>query len=137
MSKEYEIHSEITKEVLDSVQVGDLVKCNDWKAPYRVKGVSENYFVMVRKQFGQNWYSICEKKPWPGIKRNAMTGGMFHIGTDNWVFGYPDFTYENGGYAFEDPDATKKYLQDLETGETEISQRTGCPITFIAIKRGA
>lgn len=129
MKNVYEIHEEITKEVLDSVQVGDLVKCNDWTVPYRVKGVSENYFVMARKMFGQTSYSICEKKPWPGIKYNAMTGGMFHIGPDNMVFGWI------GGYDFDDEANTAEYLEALESGELAISERRGCPLTCIAVKR--
>ena len=132
MALEYEVYDTITKEILDSVQVGDLVKINDWKMPYRVKGVSENYFVMTRKQFGDNWYSVCEKKPWEGLRYNAMIGGMFHIGTDNLVFGMPD-----GDYSFNDAAKTKDYLQSFENGESELSMRTSVPITRIAIKRGS
>lgn len=130
MKAEYQNYTEITKELLDSVQVGDLVKCNDWKVPYRVYGVSENYFVMARRMF-KNWcYSVCEKKPWPGIRHNAMTGGMFHIGTDNWIFGYI------GGYDFTDPDNAKEYLDCFENGETELSVRRSCPLESISIKKG-
>jgi len=124
----YTIYEEITKEVLDGVKVGDLVKCNDWTVPYRVKGVSEHYFVMTRKQFGATYYSICEKKPWPGIRHNAMTGGMFHIGPDHWIFGWI------GGYDFDDQENMAEYLNSLEAGETAISERRGCPLTSIAIK---
>ena len=126
----YEAYTEITKEVLDKVQVGDLVKINDWKAPYRCKGVSENYFVVTRNAFGNVYYSICEKNPWPGIKHNAMTGGMFHISTDDLVFGW------SGGYNFDDQDNMREYLQALEAGEIGLSERRGCPVTYIAIKKG-
>lgn len=129
MPRKYDIYNEITKEVLDRVRVGDLVKCNDWNAPYRVKGVSENYFVMTRKIFGKQWYSICEKKPWPGVKHNAMRGGMFHIGPDNMIFGAPY------GYDFDDARVMEKYLEDLESGKIAISERNGCPVTCIAIKQ--
>ena len=127
---EYIVYDQITKEVLDSVEVGDLVKCNDWKVPYRVKGVSENYFVMTRKQFGEQYYSICEKKPWTGIRHNAMTGGMFHIGPDNMVFGWDS-------YDFDDKAVMDRYLQALENREIEISHRGGCPVVSISIKKGA
>ena len=40
MKKSYEQYTDITKELLDSIRVGDLVKVNDWKKPPRVKGVS-------------------------------------------------------------------------------------------------
>lgn len=126
---EYAVYTEITKEVLDRVKVGDLVKFNDWKVPYRVKGVSEHYFVAARKMFGQVAYTICEKKPWPGIRYNAMTGGMFHIGPDDWIFGWV------GGYNFDDKNNMTKYLKWLEKGKTHISERRGCPVVKIAIKR--
>lgn len=130
----YDVHEEITKELLDSIQVGDMVKCNDWKDAYRVRGVSENYFVMARSFFGRTYYSICEKKPWDGIRYNRMVGGMFHIGTDNWVFGWGGWD-PDGGYDFSDEKATAKYLESLEMGDTELSHRSSVPLTRIAIKR--
>lgn len=87
MKNGYEQHTTITKELLDGIKVGDLIKVNDWKKPLRVKGVSDNYFVMATKQFGDTIYSVCEKKPWGGIRYNAMVGGMFHVGRDSWTFG--------------------------------------------------
>ena len=132
--KGYEVYTEITKDLLDAVKVGDLVKFNDWGAPYRVKGVSENYFVAARKMFGKTGYSICEKKPWPGIRHNAMTGGMFHIGPDDMVFGWCGWS-EGHEYDFDDAAATAEYLQALEKGEIAISERRGCPVYSMAIKR--
>ena len=134
MAKGYEIFTEITREVLDSVRVGDLVKFNDWDKPYKVKGVSENYFVATRKIFGKTSYTICEKKPWPGVKHNAMTGGMFHIGPDHWLFGWGGWD-PSGGYDFDDKAATDRYLQSLEIGLTAISERRGCPVTSMAVKK--
>ena len=135
MKKSYENYEIITKELLDSVQVGDLIKFNDWQSPLRVKGVSENYFVMSRKMFGQKVYSICEKKPWDGVRYNSMRGGMFHISTDSWLFGWGGWP-KGHEYDFEDEEAVKSYLQSLERGETEISQRRACPVEFMSIKRG-
>ena len=126
--KEYEVYADVTKEVLDSVQVGDLVKCNDWSIAFRVKGVSENYFVMARKDFGRTHYSVCEKKPWEGIRHNAMVGGMFHIGTDNLIFGWKS-------YDFDDKAVVDEYLQAFESGKIELSQRKSCPVYTISIKR--
>ena len=51
-----------TKEVLDKILVGALVKVNDWRSPMRVVGVSENYFCMAKKCFGKTLYFVCEKK---------------------------------------------------------------------------
>ena len=131
MSKNYEVYTNITKKVLDSVQVGDLVKCNHWKLAYRVKGVSANYFVMARNMFGQTSYSICEKKPREAGRYNAMTPGMYHIGPDSWIFGWRDFSYN-----FDNFLAVVEYLDSLERGETEISERRGCALYRIAIKKG-
>lgn len=130
----YTVYNEVTKAVLDSVEPGDLVKFNDWKNPYRVKGVSENYFVAARKMFGKTSYTICETKPWPGIKHNAMTGGMFHIGPDDMVFGWGGW-HDGHGYDFDDKNATFEYLKALESGEIAISERRGCPVYSIAIKK--
>lgn len=134
MKMQYEIYENVTKAILDSVQAGDLVKCNGWKTPLEVKGVSANYFVMAEKIDGEQYYSICEKKPWPGIKHNAMTGGMFHISTDYWLFGWPGWEIGNS-YDFDNKKKVEEYLQSLEKGETKLSERNGCPVHRIEIKR--
>lgn len=129
--KTYEIYKEkeVTLDILNSIAVGDLIKVNDWKKPLRVMGVSENYFVMATKQFGETIYSVCEKKRWDGIKYNRMVGGMFHCGCDSWVFGW------DGSYDFRDEKNTAAYLQSFEVGDSELSQRSAIAITEIAIKR--
>jgi len=129
MTKQYVVYESITKELLDTVNVGDLILTNDSKQPLRVYGVSPNYFVMARRAFGQWLYSVCEKKPWEGIRYNSMVGGMFHIGTDNFVFGNPE------GYDFTNPNVVKSYLDLFESGETELSLRRSVPLTRLAIKR--
>ena len=48
----------ITREVLDSIKIGDYIRCNDWKRAMRVYGVSDNYFVVARKAFGKWIYSV-------------------------------------------------------------------------------
>ena len=131
MKPTYEQYTEITRKILNTIQVGDLVRINDWKKPLRVKGVSDNYFVMAAKQFKDTIYSVCKKKPWGGIRHNAMTGGMFHCGRDSWIFGW-------GGmddYDFENAEQTAAYLQSFESGESEISHRNAVPIMFLQIKR--
>ena len=49
MKKEYVHYPTVTREILDTIKVGDLIRVNDWKKPMRVKAVSENYFVMTKK----------------------------------------------------------------------------------------
>lgn len=121
---------DITKEILDTVSIGNHVRVNDWKKPMRVKGVSENYFVMVRNHFGQLWYSVCEKKPWGGIRYNHMVGGMFHCGRDNMIFGWMGFDYK-----FVDQEQINKYLQAFETGEIELSVRGTIPVLSLQVKQ--
>lgn len=138
--QQYEQHEIITKELLDSIKVGDLVKVNDWKNPMRVKGVSENYFVMARKVFGSVIYSVCEKIPWPGIMYNAMRGGMFHVGRDSWVFGWGGWGLDSE-YDFDNAELTAAYLQSFEDADeerhSELSCRNAMPIYTLQIKRCA
>lgn len=129
MKKEYEYYTDITKEILDTIKVGDLIKINDWKKPLRVKGVSENYFVMNRAMFKDYLYSVCEKKQWGGIMHNSMLGEKFHCGTDNLIFG------SAYGYKFDKQENVDGYLYKFENGEMELSHRTSCPINEIYIKR--
>lgn len=127
--KKYQHYYEVTKEILDTINVGNLVKINDWKRAMRVVGVSENYFCMIQKVCGNVCYSVCEKKQWGGIRYNKMLGGHFHCGTDNMVFGYDDFDYE-----FNNQEQIEKYLQAFERGEIELSARTSAPIFDLFVK---
>ena len=129
MNKGYCVFDHISREVLDAVMVGDLIKVNDWTKPMKVMGVSQNYFVMVQKQFKDTYYSVCSKLPWKGTAHNNMIGGHFHCGRDFWIFGDVDFDYN-----FDDQTAVAKYLQKFESGESEISERNGIPILEIKIK---
>lgn len=129
--KGYVVYTEITKEVLDTIKIGDLIKVNDWKKPMQVKGVSENYAVMVQKNFGKEYYSVIEKKPWEGTVHNLMTSGNFHCGKDNWIFGSAYFDYN-----FNNVEGVVKYLQEFESGETELSVRNAIPILELHVKSG-
>ena len=134
MSKQYTHYTNVTREILDTIKVGDLIKVNDWKKPMRVKAVSENYFVMTQNMFGDTWYSVCSKLPWDGVMYNSMRGGMFHCSTDNMIFGsilvadYPDL------YKFENEEANQKYLQEFENGNLELSERRGIAIYDLYVK---
>ena len=127
--KKYQHYYDITKETLDTINVGDFVKINDWKRAMRVVGVSQNYFCMIQKVCGNICYSVCEKKRWSGIRYNRMLGNFFHCGTDNMVFGYGNFDYK-----FDNKDQIKEYLQAFERGEIELSARTSVPIFDLFIK---
>lgn len=134
MKKEYAHYENVTREILDTIKVGDLVKVNNWKKPLRVKAVSDNYFVMAQKMFGNTCYSVCSKLPWDGVRYNSWVGGMFHCSTDSWVFGCPlSCEYENL-YNFDDEEANQKYLQGFEDGENELSMRRGTAIYDLYVK---
>lgn len=134
MKKEYVHYDNVTREILDTIKVGDLIKVNDWKKPMRVKAVSDNYFVMTEKQFGKTYYSVCSKLPWNGIRHNNMIGGMFHCSPDDWVFGSPlTLDYEDL-YSFENEEANQKYLQQFEDGEVHLSERSGIAIYDLYVK---
>lgn len=134
MKKEYVHYTNVTREILDTIKVGDLIKVNDWKKPLRVKAVSDNYFVMTSKMFGDTCYSVCSKLPWGGIRYNSMRGGMFHCSTDNWVFGSPLGIDYKDLYQFENEEANQKYLQQFEDGECELSERRGVAIYDLYVK---
>lgn len=128
MNKQYKHYTNITREILDAIKVGDLVKVNDWKKPMRVKAVSKNFFVMTEKLFGKSYYSVCSKLPWDGYRHNNMVGGMFHCGTDDWIFGSSlCLDYENL-YEFDNEESNQKYLQEFEDGKVHISERNGTAI---------
>ena len=134
MKKEYAHYENVTREILDTIKVGDLIKVNNWKKPMQVKAVSDNYFVMTQKQFGDTYYSVCSKLPWGGIRYNSMVGGMYHCSTDDWVFGCPlSAEYENL-YEFENEEGNQKYLQCFENGECALSERRGIAIYDLYVK---
>lgn len=136
MKNGYIHYENVTREILDTIKVGDLIKVNDWKKPMRVKVVSKNYFLMTQKMFGKTCYSVCSKLPWGGIRYNKFVGGMFHCGTDNWVFGSPLCSDYEDLYEFDDAKSNEEYLQSFEDGETELSLRSGVAIYDLYVKSG-
>jgi len=140
--KNYKVYKneEVTKEILDTIQKGDLIKVNDWGKPFRVRGVTDNYFIMTCNMFGNIHYSVCEKKRWNGIRYNQMRGGKFHIGTDYWIFASPTWNNYDGKVDYDNAEAVIEYLEsfDLEDNNSkprsELSVRTSIPIDKIYVK---
>lgn len=130
--KGYTTYNTIHRELLDSIEVNDLVKINDWKLSYRVRAVSENYFIMTRAVFGQTSYSVCEKKPWDGFRHNDMLGGAFHCGPDDYIFGSLIFETNED---YKNPEKLKAYLDEFEEGKTQLSVRRSCRIRQMAVKK--
>lgn len=114
----------ITKEILDNVAKDDLIKFNDWKVPFKVMHVSENYFVMIRKQFGKTRYSVCDKA-------NLIAG------TDDRIFGFmPMKEYINEKvHPYENESFLAEYLESFEKGETKISPRNRIKLTEVFCKK--
>lgn len=123
MKSGYVLHEPVTRTDLDRIEIGDLVKINDWTVPYRVVGVSENFFAMIRKQFGKISYSVVSKNPWKGSRHNDLYGGCFFCGPDDWLFGDPAFDYQ-----WDDTFLIDNYLHAFEAGINHISERRGMSI---------
>lgn len=132
--KQYETYEKqnITKELLNSFKVGDLVKVNTWRKPMRIVATSENFFIMICRHFDTYMYSICEKNK-RGHSYNLLykpnrgySEDEFVCGKDNYVFG--KFDYDN-------EEDCKEALKELESGEMEVSTRSGLGISLLRVKR--
>ena len=126
MKKEYEIYpkTELTKEILDTIKVGDRIKVNSWKRPFTVRAVSENYFIMTVPFFDSYRYSICEKNK-RGGRYNVCYRPECGYYEDEFVCG-PDDHFCLHDY--EDPKECEIALKELEAGELEVSTRHGLGI---------
>jgi hypothetical protein len=136
MRKQYTHYTNITRDILDTIKVGDLVKVNNWRSPMAVKAVSNNYFVMTQTARGKHYYSVCSKLPWcaDGVVYNKMRGGMFHCSTDDRLFGSALQADYQELYQFENEEANNKYLMQFELGEVTLSERNGIAIYDLYVK---
>lgn len=125
---EYKHYTNISKELLDSIKVGDYVKVNNWKRPLKVKAVSKNYFVMAMPCFGKSLYSICCKLP------IGKDNNEYCCSTDFWSFGHPLTMIYEDVYSFDNLKANQKYLKSLEEHETKLSYRNLIVIKDLFIK---
>ena len=119
---------QITKELLDTIKVGDKIMCYKWKKYYDVVGVSDNYFIMSGVENGENYYSHCEKKP-ALYDKNNVSKGDFRISIDNRIFG------SEYGYDFSNSTVVEKTLNALENGELKLSERNAVPLIQFRLKR--
>lgn len=127
--------NEINKSVLDSIEVGDLVKVNDWIKPMRVKFVAENGFAMTQKNFRDTYYSIFPKKTYEE-EVNPEERGMYRCGADNWICGSDLCNDYEKLYEFENPEASAAYFRAFGDGETDLSMRTSIAVFKLYIKKG-
>lgn len=133
MSK-YEIYEkpDITKELLNTIKVGDCIKVNTWKRPLKVIAVSENFFIMWKPHFKTWMYSICEKNK-RGYEHNLIYRPRNGFMADEFVCGHDDHYCK---YDYSDVDECQKALVDLENGDIEVTTRYGWGIWHLEIKRG-
>lgn len=138
---------QITREVLDSIKVGDWVGVNMWISPLRVYAVSNNFFVMARWTVRGWMYSVCEKTP-RRHQYNGIIPGYYHCGDDYWLFGAPVWSrFGCNGYDFKNEEAAQAYINSFEDASLNdigsggqlscISYRRAVPIKFIEILRGS
>ena len=102
-------------EILDRIQrlnAGDRIRVNDWKRPMKVCAVSDHYVLAYNGQI----YTIISKAP-QDYSRNHIEAGDPFCATDWWTFGYHD------GYNFASKEWCEGYMNSLESGETEMSER--------------
>ena len=112
------------KAIMDSLALGDKLAINDWKAKYTVCGLSENYALA---HYGQH-YTILQRKPMPDdYCFNGVRGGDYRCAPDWWIFGYVD------GYDFTSKKWVTKYMAELESGDTEMSQKRHATIYFLSV----
>ncbi len=112
-------------DTVNSLKAGQIISINDWTSPMLVSGVSE-HFVVAHDAADE--YTIISKTPAPeGCHHNGGVQGQCYCGPDFWSFGHWE------GYRFDDPVWNNNYLNSLETGETEISERHRASIYFIKV----
>ena len=110
-------------QTLDSLTLGDKLIINDWRAKYTVCGISQRF---VLAHYGQH-YTIISRIPWDRGMWNGVRDGDIYCAPDWWIFGYVE------GYDFTSEAWVKKYLEALETGETEMSQKRHAPVFFLSV----
>lgn len=131
----YEIYdkTDITKELLNTIKVGDFIKVNTWKRPLKVIAVSENFFIMWKPHFKTYVYSICEKNK-RGYEHNLFYRPHNGFMADEFVCGSDNYFDK---YNYSDERECRKALKELESGKLEVTTRYGWGIWHLEIKRGA
>lgn len=99
-------------DVIDRLCTGDRIQVNDWEKPMKVCGVTDHYVLA----YNGNEYTIISKLP-QMYSHNSIYAGDPFCAMDWWVFGYAD------GYDFASNEWCEKYMNSLENGDTELSER--------------
>ena len=110
--------------VLNSIVLGDKLAINDWKAKYTVCGISQNY---ILAHYGQHYTIIARQPTPPKYHFNGVRGNEIRCAPDWWIFGHVD------GYFFTDKTWVDKYMAELESGITEMSQKHHATVVFISV----
>ena len=133
--KQYEIYEkpDITKELLNTIKIGDSIKINTWRRPMKVIAVSKNFFIMWKKHFKTWMYSICEKNK-RGYAHNMIYWPNGGFDDDEFVCGPENYVFDKYDYSIEEE--RLEALQELESGDMEVSEKRGRGIYHLEIKRG-
>ena len=134
MQKRYEVYEKpnITQEVINSIQIGDLIKVNDWGRPMRVRAVGNTHFIMTTSFFGKPYYSICEKFI-RGGQHNTVYRPKCGYYNDEFVCGPSNQIFSS--YEYSNEEDINLALKALENEEMEVSTRYGLGIHKLQIKR--
>ena len=111
-------------EKVSDLKIGDRIRINLRAESFYVCGVSDRFVLAHRG----NEYTIISKEPTDYLY-NGIQAGAIICGADWWVLGWHE------GYDFFDPAWVERYLQSLESGETEISSRRREEIVWLEVKR--
>lgn len=125
-------NDEITKDVIDSLGVGDIFKINCWDIEMTVKGISANYIIASN---GERYTIISKTKGTAKMNYNGRDySNKYYCAADDWIFGHPDKIDYPDIYIFNTKESVDVYLNSLEKGETRMSVRNREPINILYVK---
>lgn len=101
-----------------SLKIGDKICWNNLDEWFEVVGVSDR-FILAWMDRGNRipFYTIISKIPYQ-YQHNDVSPSDWYCGPDDFIFGY------HKGYHFKDDEWVKEYLNGLENGEINISERS-------------
>ena len=124
-------NEELTKEILDSIKVGDRIS---QETKYmKVVGVSENFIFATQNLFGEVYYAVFDKNPSEGSHNavwypNCRIKGKYYCAPMGLIGGE---SYEE----YDTPEGVQKNLEALESGKVETSWRRAYTYYELTIAR--
>ena len=105
-----------------TLKIGDKISWNNQDDWFEVVGISDR-FILAWMDRGRDipFYTIISKIPYQ-YQHNGVMPGDWYCGPDDRIFGY------HKGYHFKDNEWIEGYLDALESGEINISERNKAAI---------